>query len=197
MAAALVAAALSMLAAAPALAADGIGGSSVSAELSDSVRVVRSAQSEVDADPDSGSDRRLVDRESSERVDAVVIALWTIAGAMTVMLGLFLWHTSPRRRLRLAASHSEELSEEAEGGVEPAEDGAGEDESREDSSTRDLGGRVREALLRLRSRVARQQDSEPAGDDSQQESDGESDGESEDESAVWKFSEENGDQRSV
>ena len=193
MAAPLVAAALLMLSAAPALAADGVGGSSSSAELSDSVRVVRSAQSEVDADPDSGPDRRLVDRESSERIDAVVIALWTIAAAMTVMLGFFLWHTSPRRRLRLAASHSAELSEEAEGGAEPAEDEAGEDESREDSSTGGFGGRVREALLWLRSRVARQQDSESAGDDSQQESDGESG----DESAVWKFSEENGEQRSV
>ena len=198
MTAPVVAAALFMLAAAPALAADGPGGASASAELSDAVRVVSSAQSEVDADPDSGSDRRLVDRESSERVDAVVIALWTIAGAMTVMLGIFLWHTSPRRRLRLAASHSAALSEEAEGGAEPAEDEAGEDESREDESREDsseggFGARVREALLRLRSRVAPQRDSESAGDDSQQESDGESG----DESAVWKFSDENGEQRSV
>ena len=193
MTAPVVAAALFMLAAAPALAADGPGGASASAELSDTVRVVGSAQSEVDADPDSGSDRRLVDRESSERVDAVVIALWTIAGAMTVMLGIFLWHTSPRRRLRLAASHSAALSEEAEGGAEPAEDEAGEDESREDSSEGGFGARVREALLRLRSRVPPQRDSEPAGDDSQQESDGESG----DESAVWKFSDENGEQRSV
>ena len=193
MTAPVVAAALFMLAAAPALAADGPGGASASAELSDTVRVVGSAQSEVDADPDSGSDRRLVDRESSERVDAVVIALWTIAAAMTVMLGIFLWHTSPRRRLRLAASHSAALSEEAGGGAEPAEDEAGEDESREDSSEGGFGARVREALLWLRSRVAPQQDSEPAGDDSQQESEGESG----DESAVWKFSDENGEQRSV
>ena len=65
--------------------------------------LVSTAQSDVEADSQDDTDRRLVGRESSARVDAVVIALWSIAVGMTVMLGIFLWHTSPRRRLRLAA----------------------------------------------------------------------------------------------
>lgn len=161
MAAPLLAVALWLLAASPVSSADGPGGGVVGAEGSDVVRVVGSAQSEVEADPDSGSDRRLVDRESSERIDAVVIALWTIAGVMTVLLGLFLWHTSPRRRLRLAGGGSAGLSGDAGGGAEPAGEEAG--------------------------------GNEPAGDGSEQESDGGS----VDESAVWKFSEENGEPRSV
>ena len=39
----------------------------------------------------------------------MVIALWSIAAGMTVMLVLFLWHTSPRRRLRLARRRSMQL----------------------------------------------------------------------------------------
>ncbi|MCY3649472.1 MAG: hypothetical protein F4Y99_03550 [Acidimicrobiaceae bacterium] len=175
-AASLLAVALCLLAASPLSAADGPDGAVVGAEGSDVVRVVSSAQSEVEADPDSGSDRRLVDRESSERIDAVVIALWTIAGVMTVLLGLFLWHTSPRRRLRLA-------------GAGPAG---------EDSSRGRFEAMAREALLWLRSKLASRKGSGSAGDSSQQESDGESsESESVDESAVWKFSEENGEQRSV
>ena len=193
MTAPLVAAAVFVLAAAPALAADDTGGAAPGAELSDTVRVVNSAQSDVEADPASDPDRRLVDRESSERVDAVVIALWTIAGVMTVLLGFFLWHTSPRRRLRLAGAGSSGLSGEVEGGAEPAGEEAGEGEPGEDSSEGGLGAMVREALLWLRSRVAPQPGSQSADDDSRQESDGES----VDESAVWKFDEENGEQRSV
>lgn len=203
-AAPLLAVALCLLAASPVSAADDPDGAAVSAEGSDVVRVVGSAQSEVEADPDTDPDRRLVDRESSERIDAVVIALWTIAGVMTVLLGLFLWHTSPRRRLRLAGGGSAGLSGEAEG-AEPAAD----------SSRGGFEDMAREALLWLRSRLAPrkdsessddgpQQESDPAGDDSQQESDPvgdgsqqESDGGSVDESAVWKFSEANGEQRSV
>lgn len=187
-AAPLLAAALFVVAAAPVLAADGTGGGVVGAEGSDAPWV-NSAQSEVEADPD----RRLVDRESSERIDAVVIALWTIAGVMTVLLGFFLWHTSPRRRLRLADAGSAGLSGEVEGGSEPAGEQASEGESGEDPSEGGFGAMVREALLRLRSRVAPQQGSESADDDSRQESGGES----VDESAVWKFDEENGEQRSV
>ena len=89
----------------------------MSAGQSDALRVVSTAQSELDTDPD----RRLVDRESSERVDAVVIALWTIAVVMTVLLAIFLWHTSPRRRMRLAGNGSAELSGEADGDSESAE----------------------------------------------------------------------------
>ena len=102
----------------------------VSADKSDALGVVSTAQSDAETDPQDGTGRRLVDRESSERVDAVVIALWSIAAAMTVMLGIFLWHTSPRRRLRLARRRSTELYEaEGEGSEEPAEDeSAGEPE---------------------------------------------------------------------
>ncbi len=174
-AAPLLAGALWLLAVSPLSAADGPDGAVVGADGSDVVRVVNSAQSDVEADPDTGSDRRLVDRASSERIDAVVIALWTIAGVMTVLLGLFLWHTSPRRRLRLAGGGS-----------------AGEDSS---------GGRfeamAREAVGWLRSKLASRREAESAGDSSRQESDGGSGGELVDESAVWKFSEANGEQRSV
>ena len=84
--------------------------------------VVSTAQSDVETDLEDGTDRRLVGRESSERVDAIVIALWSIAAGMTVMLGIFLWHTSPRRRLRLARRRSTELYEaEGEESEEPAE----------------------------------------------------------------------------
>ena len=214
----LLAVALCLLAASPVWAADGPAGAVVSAGGSDVVRAVDSAQSEVEADPDSDPDRRLVGRDSSTRIDAVVIALWTIAGAMTVLLGLFLWHTSPRRRLRLAGGGSAG-SDEAEG-AEPAGEEAGEDEPGEDSSKVRFEAMAREALAWLRSRLAprkesesagdgSQQGSESAGDGSQQESEsagdgpkqepgGESsDGGSVDESAVWKFSETNGEQRSV
>ena len=193
-AASLLALALSLLAASPVSATDGTDGDVGGAEGSDVVRVVDSAQS----DPDSEPDRRLVDRESSERIDAVVIALWTIAGVMTVLLGLFLWHTSPRRRLRLAGGGSAGLSDDAEGGAEPAGEEAGEEEPGADSPEGGFEAMAREALLWLRSKLARRKESESVGDGSQQESDGESsDGTSVDESAVWKFSEENGEQRSV
>lgn len=188
-AAPLLAVALWLLAASPVWAADGTGGGVVGAEGSDVLRVVDSAQSEVEADPD----RRLVDRESSERIDAVVIALWTIAGVMTVLLGFYLRHTSPRRRLRLAGAGSAGLSGEVGGGAEAAGEEAGEGEPGEDSSEGGFGAMVREALLRLRSRVAPQRGSESAADDSPQESDWDS----VDESSVWKFNEENGEQRSV
>jgi hypothetical protein len=206
MTAPLLAAALWLLAASPVSAADGPDGGVVGAEGSDVLRVVSSAQSDVEADPDSDPDRRLVDRESSERIDAVVIALWTIAGVMTVLLGFFLWHTSPRRRLRLAGGGSAGLSGEAVVGVEPAGlsgeavvgvepagEAAGEHQPGEDSSRGGFEGMAREALLWLRSRLAPRREFESAAADSQQEPGGGS----VDESAVWKFDEENGEQRSV
>ena len=225
-AALLLAFALCLLAASPVSAADGPDGAVGGVGGPDVLRVVSTAQSEVDADPASDPDRRLVDRESSARIDAVVIALWTIAGVMTVLLGLFLWHTSPRRRLRLAGGGSAGLSGEAEGGAAPAGEGSGEDEPGEDSSKGGFGAMVQEALLWLRSRLAQRRESESAGDGSQQESESsdvgseqesessdvgseqdsessgvgseqESDGGSVDESAVWKFSEADGEQRSV
>ena len=120
--ASLLAAALCLLAVGPASAAD--GEFVVSADQSDSLGVVVVAQSDG-SDQEPGSDLRLVDRESSERVDAVVIALWSIAAGMTVLLAVFLWHTSPRRRLRLARSRSAQLAEEA-AAAEEAEEAGGE-----------------------------------------------------------------------
>ncbi|MCE2511046.1 MAG: hypothetical protein J4F50_00540 [Acidimicrobiia bacterium] len=187
MTAPLLAVTLCLLAAGPAAAADDGGEVVISVGQSDSLGVVSTAQSDGGTDTEPGTDRRLVGRESGERVDAVVIALWTIAGVMTVLLGIFLWHTSPRRRLRLAGA-SAELFDAAEGGAESSEDESVEHELQKDPSERDLGGRVRDALLRLRSMVAPQHDAEPAGDGSQLEPDEDS----EDESAVWKFSGENG-----
>ena len=94
----------------------------VSTDVSSSVGVVSTAQSDTEISPESDTEPRLVNRESSERVDGVVIALWSIAAGMTVMLVLFLWHTSPRRRLRLARRRSTQLYD---GEADRAEDGDG------------------------------------------------------------------------
>ena len=129
-AAPLVAVALFVVSAASASAADeGDSPMVVSADQSGSLGLVSTAQSDVEADPQDGTDRRLVGRESSARVDAVVIALWSIAAGMTVMLGIFLWHTSPRRRLRLARRRTTQLYE-AEG--DEPEDGPREEEPGDD-----------------------------------------------------------------
>lgn len=220
--------------------------------------LTRTAQSGDEADTQPGPDRRLVGRESSERVDAVVIALWTIAAVMAVLLGLFLWHTSPRRRLRLAAAPAHaapgEPARDFDETADTAEAGRhGESEPGADSSKGGLAAIVGEALGWLRSRLAPRSEAEPAvdgssqkpvsggdvsrkehvpagdvsrqmpvsggdvssqkpqsggdvsrqepqsgGDGHEQESnEGLSDGESDDESAVWKFGEANGEQRSV
>lgn len=92
-------------------------------DQSGSLGVVSTAQSDTEISPESDTQRRLVGRESSERVDGVVIALWSIAAGMTVMLVLFLWHTSPRRRLRLARRRSAKLYD---GEADLAEAAAGE-----------------------------------------------------------------------
>ncbi len=141
--------------ASPVAAADSGDAASAGAEGALVQRSPGSAQSEVEADADLGTDRRLVGRESSERIDAVVIALWTIAGVMTVMLGLFLWHTSPRRRLRLAG----DLSEGGRVRVESAglPDGG-------------LRPRIRAALVWLRSSLVPPTQPKP-GDGARQESD--------------------------
>ena len=156
MAAPLLAVALCLSAAAPASAAGDRNETATNAGQSDALRVVSTAQSELDTDTDSDPDRRLVDRESSERVDAVVIALWTIAVAMTVLLAIFLWHTSPRRRMRLAGNGSAELSEEADGDSESAEDGSeeseGDSESAEGRGLRILGRTLSLPRMSLRSR---------------------------------------------
>ena len=192
MTAPLLAVALCLLAAAPAW-ADDDREVVVSVGEPGSLGLVSTAQSDGEADTEPATDRRLVERESGERVDAVVIALWTIAGVMTVLLGIFLWHTSPRRRLRLAGA-STELFDNAEGAAGPSEDASTEDGSRKDSPDGDSGRRVWDRImLWLSSRGVRRRDSEPAGSVSQPESVGES----EDESAVWRFGEADGEQRSV
>ena len=75
----------------------------------ESAQSAQSAQSDDPSDPAVESERSLVERTTTRSVDAVVIALFGVAGAMTVMLALFLWHTSPRRRLRMARRRSVEL----------------------------------------------------------------------------------------
>ena len=108
--ASLLAVALCLLSVGPASATD--GGPAAAVDQSDSPSVVVVAQ-EGGSDEDSDTGLRLIDRQSTTRVDAVVIALWSIAAGMTVMLAVFLWHTSPRRRLRLARTRSAHLAEEA------------------------------------------------------------------------------------
>ena len=61
----------------------------------------------------------------------MVIALWSIAAGMTVMLVLFLWHTSPRRRLRLARRRSMQLYD-GEADLTEAAAGAGSADDAED-----------------------------------------------------------------
>ncbi len=193
MTAPLLAVTLCLLAAGPAVAADDGGEVVISVGQSDSLGVVSTAQSDGGTDADAGTNRRLVGRESGERVDAVVIALWTIAGVMTVLLGVFLWHTSPRRRLRLAGA-SAELFDEAAEDPEAAGREPGEDSGDEDSAGKDFFGTVWERTLAwTRSRVARPHRAEPVDDGSERESGGDS----ADESAVWNFGEKDGDERSV
>ena len=67
-----------------------------------------------------GPERRLVGRDSSESVDAVFFALMSIAAGLSVMLVIFVWHTSPRRRLRLSRELAWRGSDErAVAGKEP------------------------------------------------------------------------------
>ena len=131
--ASLLAVALCLLSAGPALATDGVPAAAV--DQSDSPSVVVVAQ-EGGSDEDSDTGLRLIDRQSTTRVDAVVIALWSIAGGMTVMLAVFLWHTSPRRRLRLARTRSAHLVEKAE---EDAAAGEAEVDEQDVESSKDVG----------------------------------------------------------
>lgn len=82
------------------------------------------AQGDSDGDGESDTDRRLIDRSSTERVDSVLIALFSIAGAMALMLLAFLWHTSPRRRLRLARRRSSRMYGSSEDASSPDTIGA-------------------------------------------------------------------------
>ena len=188
----LLAVTLCLLAAGPAVAADDGAEVVISVGQSDSLGVVSTAQSDG-TDTEPGPDRRLVGRESGERVDAVVIALWTIAGVMTVLLGIFLWHTSPRRRLRLAGG-STELFDEADEDPEAAGREPGEESGDGHSAARDFAERVWERILGwTHSWRSRPHGAVSADDGSEQESGGDS----EDESAVWKFDEKDGEERSV
>lgn len=51
-------------------------------------------------------------RSADGEVDLVVTSLMSIAVFMTVMLGLFLWHTSPRRRLLVARRRADSRIDE-------------------------------------------------------------------------------------
>ncbi len=184
----LLAVALCLPAAGPASAAGSGDEMVISVGQSASLDVVSTAQSDGETDTEPGTDLRMVERESGERVDAVVIALWTIAGVMTVLLGFFLWHTSPRRRLRLAGGSAGLLGEAGEDS-EVAGRKPGEDAGDEDS----VAGVLERILAWTRLRGMRPQDAGPADDDSQP---APVEG-SENESAVWKFNETDSDERSV
>ncbi len=80
------------------------------------------AQGENESDPQTTPERRVVETSSSTRIDGVVIGLYAIAGVMTVMLAFFVWHTSPRRRLRLSRQRYK-VSGSAQDGVRRAEPG--------------------------------------------------------------------------
>ena len=51
-------------------------------------------------------------RSADGQVDLVVTSLVLIAAFMTAMLGLFLWHTSPRRRLLVARRRADSRVDE-------------------------------------------------------------------------------------
>ena len=57
---------------------------------------------------DSRTDSQIFDdRKAEKEVDLIVNFLLSIAVFMAVMLGVFLWHTSPRRRLRVARTRAD------------------------------------------------------------------------------------------
>ena len=174
MAAPLLAFALCLLAASPVSAVDDGDEVVISVGLSDSLGVVSTASPmaapmRIPAQTGVWSTARAA--RGSMRW---FIALWTIAGVMTVLLGLFCAHQP---------APAVEAGRRWIGGGGLVE--------------RALRGDGAEALLWLRSKLASRKEAESAGDSSKQESDGDSDGETVDESAVWKFSETNGEQRSV
>lgn len=136
----------------------------VSAEVSGSLGGDSTAQSDTEIDPESDTQRRLVGRESSERVDGVVIALWSIAAGMTVMLVVFLWHTSPRRRLRLARRRSTQLYDgEADRAEGAADAGSGDDaEAVDDAAAAAADARQDAEAVEVAASGANE-DPEPAG----------------------------------
>ena len=196
-AAPLLAVALLVVSATSASAADeGDAPMVVSADQSGSLGLVSTAQSDVEADPEDGTDRRLVGRESSERVDAIVIALWLIAAGMTVMLGIFLWHTSPRRRLRLARRRSTERYEaegdESEDGEGPADDGSAQEASGdpEQESAEGESGDPEQESAEEGSGDPEQESAEEGSGDPEQESAEDGSGDPEQESAEQESAEE-------
>lgn len=54
-------------------------------------------------------------RSADGQIDLVVTSLASIAAVMTVMLGFFLWHTSPRRRLQVARRRADSRVDELRG----------------------------------------------------------------------------------
>ncbi len=75
-------------------------------DTQDDYNVVPDADPENTSDSDSAGGRRTVDPESSRELERITLALVAIAVLMTVLLAMFLWHTSPQRRLRVARRRS-------------------------------------------------------------------------------------------
>ena len=75
-------------------------------DTQDDHNVVPEADPENTSDSDSADGRRTVDPESSRELERITLALVAIAVLMTVLLAMFLWHTSPQRRLRVARRRS-------------------------------------------------------------------------------------------
>lgn len=96
-AAVLAAAVLSLLA---------VAGHVSAQDVQDEYNVVPEADPESTYDSDSAAVRRTVDPESSRELERITLALVAIAVLMTVLLVMFLWHTSPQRRLRVARRRS-------------------------------------------------------------------------------------------
>ena len=63
-----------------------------------------------EAQPESAVVR---DEDTSATVRRIRRDLVIIAGAMTLALGVYVWHTSPSRRLRIAARHAEAVLEDS------------------------------------------------------------------------------------
>lgn len=65
-----------------------------------------------EAQPESAVIR---DEDTSATIRRIRRDLVIVAGVMTVALGVYLWHTSPSRRLRLATQHAEAILDEPDG----------------------------------------------------------------------------------
>lgn len=89
----------------------GASAASVHAQADDS-----QGGSQEQSQDEQRADYPLYDGRSADgQIDLVVTSLASIAAVMTVMLGFFLWHTSPRRRLQVARRRADSRVDELRG----------------------------------------------------------------------------------